>query len=636
MDERPFDEARSEMGQVVLKRKKESSPLEANAPVKERKSTNGGALKSIKKTMKKTKRKPKQSKAQQKSAELVILDFSKRDSDNDVLRYCLGSDNYGMCLLHPDQTVILPKESSAEQVLICSCCQPFEEDRGNIVHRRILQRRKWDIGSLPLNRNPFFSKYFAMLEAEVPLKEVQHVCYIDRHHPFVLEMDPDQSLQSQNKPDLLHSVERANIDFLSESVKKITQQVERALRRRMIDSSVSVAIEESQKQFRKKQRVTFQRGVARLINANRFIKIAKRTDHMLFDDSKTDEDVNNNLRTHLGMDSFGMCLRHPNNQTCSEECTLKLATVKICLICKSERLAGGKFQQPKDLKNVVGQIQKLQNNKREWHQRTNVLYHGKDYEGIRASTLVSTIDETLEHDEVRMPTKSVSPDAWKQAILDRLKQVQAWDSKNILRNNPVYANYFRLLELGVPLEAIKQTARLDGLNTDVLDLDPNDSAENQRSQLSPEAREELDRSVIGSDTGEDLEKLVGIVDHSFDKRLVARILSNKTASTGKKKKKAAKKKKKSKISTKKRGGQCDEIESELEEKKKRKLRLKKKIKRFLKSEENAAIEGITKEMEKQQTKIDALETELAQKNAIIEALQQKSAGATGLEGKVEC
>jgi hypothetical protein len=654
MDEKLFDEDSEIMGQVPEYKKASPQSQGEGEPVKERRST--GAFKSLKKKMKKTGHAKKKLKKQKNPAQLEILDYSKRESDSDVLRQCLGVDNYGMCLLHPDQPVILQENSNIEEVAVCKCCRSFEEENGDTIHRRILQRRQWDICTLPLNRNPFFCKYFAMLDAEVPFKDVQHMCYIDRQHPLMLELDSDQSIQTQNKSSLQQSVEQANMIFLSATVEKTAQQVERALRRLMIASSVSVAIEESLKQFRKKQRTTFQNGVARLVNANRFIDLARRTDRMLFDDSKTNGDFNNILRTHLGMDNFGMCLRHPNNQTCSEQCTLKLATVQTCLICKSERLAGGKYQQPKDLKNVVGQITKLQSNKREWHQRTNVLYDGKDYDSIRASTR----DETLDHDEIQMPRKSVTVDTWKQGILDRLRQVQAWDSKNALRNNPVYAKYFRLLEIGVPLEALKQTARLDGLNVEVLDLDPNDSVENQRAKLSPEACEELDSSVFDGDAAGDLEKLVGIVDHSFEKRLLAMKLLHANAKTVKKKKKETKKKKKEtkKKETKKKSKKTakerqqsvhesshlpDETTSEQQQQKKRKLRLTKKIKRWIKSEENSAIDNITEEMEKQQETIHKLEAEMAKKNAIIEALQQEDAspkaqstGTKDLEAKLEC
>jgi hypothetical protein len=651
MDETPFDEDSEIMKQVP--EYKEASPQSQGEgePVKERRST--GAFKSLKNKMKKTGHAKKKLKKQNNPAQLEILDYSKRESDSDVLRQCLGVDNYGMCLLHPDQHVILQENSNIEEVAVCKCCRSFEEENGDTIHRRILQRRQWDIGTLPLNRNPFFCKYFAMLDAEVPLKDVQHMCHMDRQHPLILELDSDQSIQTQDKSSLQQSVEQANIIFLSVTVEKTAQHVERALRRLMIASSVSVAIEESLKQFRKKQRMTFQNGVARLINANRFIDLARRTDRMLFDDRKTNGDFNSILRMHLGMDNFGMCLRHPNNQICSEQCTLKLATVQTCLICKSERLAGGKYQQPKDLSNIVGQIQKLQSNKREWHQRTNVLYNGKDYDSIQASTR----DETLDYDEIQMPRKSVTVDAWKQGILDRLRQVQAWDSKNALRNNPVYAKYFRLLEIGVPLEALKQTALLDGLNVEVLDLDPNDSVENQRAKLSPEACEELDSSVFDGDAAGDLEKLVGIVDHSFEKRLLAMKLLRTNAKTVKKKKKETKKKeketkkKKSKKTAKERqqsvhessGLPSDETTSEQQQQKKRKLRLKKKIKRWINSEENTAIDNITKEMGKQQETIHKLEAEMAKKDAIIEALQQKdaspkpqSAGTKDSEANLEC
>eukprot|EP00980_Cylindrotheca_fusiformis_P027137 scaffold19016_cov147-Cylindrotheca_fusiformis.AAC.1 len=638
----------------------------------------------MKKQKKKKKTKKKSSKKTKENAKssIEVLDYSKqRDSDNDVLRHCLGMDNYGMCLKHPDQTILLPSTSSndsnshAEEVLLCSQCSDpsMLEESSSTIHRRILQRREWDVVTIQLNRNPFFVKYFAMLEARVPLKEVQHICYIDRQHPLVLELDPNQSIQGQvrSKKDedddqndssfaLQHSVEQANLRFMSTNVDKTAQQVERALRRRVIAASVSVAIEESVRQFRKKQRLTFQKGVARLINVHRFLKIAKRSDLLLFDD-QTGSDFNNHLRTHLGMDGFGMCLRHPNNTICSESSARKLAPVQSCRICKSEQLAGGNLYHPqttKDLKSVIGQIQKLQHNKKEWHQRTNVMYHGREFDEASSSNNL-LLDETTAYETVpvQLPNaKEVSVEEWKCGILDRLQQVRLWNSKKSnLRNNPVYAKYFRLLEIGVPLQAVKQTALLDGWNEEILDLDPNDAIENQRNHLTSEAaRKELDQSLMKNDNGstsvENLEHLFGIVDQSFDKRLIAMKLERHKASTEKiikKKKKKDDKTKKTKKSSKASDNQeqSADASNELpndgtslvqEEKKKRKLRLKKKVKRFLKSDKKLAIEKITKEMEKQQTTIDKLEAELAQKDAIIASLQLKIADTKDLERKLEC
>ncbi|KAL3944459.1 MAG: hypothetical protein SGBAC_001487 [Bacillariaceae sp.] len=492
-------------------------------------------------------KKPKKSKAKAQPLP-EILDDSKREADNNILRQHLGVDNHGMCLLHPDQPIIRRKKSG-EVVSTCKCCQSYDDEQRSKVQQRIMQRRNWNITSLPLNRCPFFSKYFAMIELNVPMEDVQNTCFIDRQHPLVLELNPETCIAHQNVPTLQATVEQANECFLLTSLEENEKQLEQALRRRRISESVTQAIDKSMKQFREKQRSTLRRGVNKIMRANRFIGVAKRTDELLFDDSKIEGEYNNSLRMNLGMDNFGTCLRHPNNQICSEPCVKKLAPVQFCRICKSERLAGGKYAQPKELGAVVNQIQKLQSNKKAWHQRTNVLYYGKDYDSIHPSTR----DETSVRKSIAPANGKMTSEVWEQGILERVKQVQAWDSSNSLRNDPIYAKYFRLLEIGVPFEAVQETALLDGLNADVLELDPNDCLENQKDKLSANALEEAKALMPEDTTLEDLKITVEVVDASFDKRLlatkVARAKDNhkkKVKDSEKKGKKAAKKEKKEK------------------------------------------------------------------------------------------
>jgi len=583
----------------------------------------------------------KKSKAPKKSKKKVqplpeILDDSKREADNNILRQNLGVDNYGMCLLHADQPIIRKTESD-EVINTCKCCQSYDDGQRSIVQQRIMQRRNWNITSLPLNRCPFFSKYFAMMDLNVPMEDVQNACFIDRQHPLVLELDPEECIARQSVPTLQATVEQANEYFLLTPVKENEEKVEHAMRRRRISESVTQAIDKSMVQFREKQRSTFRKGVAKIVRANLFVGAAKRMDQLLFDDSKMEGEYNNSLRMILGMDNFGMCLRHPNNQICSKRCTNKLDPVQICRICKSERLAGGKYAQPKELGAVVNQIQKLQNNKKAWHQRTNVLYYGKDYDAIHPSTR----DETSERKPIAPPKRKMTSEEWEQGIRDRVKQVHAWDSSNSLRNNPVYAKYFRLLEIGVPFEAVKQTALLDGLNADVLELDPDDCLENQKEKLSADALEEV-RALMPEDTTlEDLENTVEAVDEAFDKRLLATKVAkakDKTkkvvAKQEKKEKKKAEKKEKKEIKKAEKKEKKAEKKEKKEIKKKRKTMSKEaaedtnsldqtRVKPLVISSEDSAVANTTKETGEQQQTIAQLQAALAEKDAIIEALQRK-------------
>ncbi|CAJ1933531.1 unnamed protein product [Cylindrotheca closterium] len=580
-------------------------------------------------------KKPKKSKKKVQPL-TEILDDSKRESDNNILRQYLGVDNYGMCLSHPGEPVIR-KTESGEEISTCQCCASYDDGYRRVVQQRILQRRNWDITSLPLNRCPFFSKYFAMMDLNVPMEDVQNSCFIDRHHPLVLELDPEECIARQGVPTLQATVEQANEYFMYTPLIENEQQVGSIMKRREISESVTKAIDKSMMQFRAKQRSTFRKGVTKMIRVNRFLGAAKREDDLIFDDSTIEGQYNNSLRMNLGMDNFGMCLRHPNIQICSKRCTKKLAPVQICRICKSERLAGGKYAQPKEVGAIVNQIQKLQRDKKAWHQRTNVLYYGKDYDAIHPSTR----DESSERKPIAPKKRKMTSEEWEQGIRQRVKQVQAWDSSNSLRNNPVYAKYFRLLEIGVPFEAVQQTAILDGLNADVLELDPDDCLENQKEKLSADVLEEV-RALIPDDTTlEDLENTVEAVDEAFDKRL----LTTKVAKAKDKSKKSAvkvEKKEKKKVAKKEKKEKKKAAKKEKKEIKKRRKTMSKEAIEDANSldqtrvknlalpvlSEDQAVGKTAKQTEDQHQAIARLQAELAEKDAIIEALRRKEQEAS--------
>lgn len=638
---------------------------------------------SVYQSMKDFVRKPTIQKKSKKKVEPIveILDDSRREKDNDILRQYLGVNNYGKCLKHPDQPIIVRTEDSEEEVKTCKYCNSHDDGHRSIIQQRILQRRDWIICGLPLKQCPLFSKYFAMMELNVPVEIVQNACYIDRHHPLVLELNPDECIAMQGVPSLQANVEYANERFLLTSLEDSEKQVGRVMQRRMISAHVTAKIDEAMVQFRAKQRSTFQKGVAKLIRVNKFLGGAKRLDELLFDDSHIEGAYNNSLRMNLGMDNFGMCLRHPNNRICSRRCAEKLDPVQICRICKSEKLAGGKFAQPKQLGAINNQIQKLQKNQQAWHQRTNILYYGQDFESIHPSTR----DESSIRKSIVPAKRKMTIAEWEQSIRDRVKQVQAWDAKNVLGSNPVYAKYFFLLKIGVPFDAVKETALLDGLNADVLALDPSDSLENQKDKLSADALEEVRALIPEDSTAEELENTVKVVDEAFDKRLLfthvvkAKDEHNKVAVKKEKKEKKAKEKtekkeKKKKEKTEKKEKKAKEKIEKKEKKKKEKAEKKEKkestkkkkkktkskeddaaisasgeemsktddetrkeIAELLKSGDTKAAEKIANDMNERESRISRLEAELAKKEAMIEALQkeQQTAGGSKYHDTVE-
>ncbi|CAJ1934989.1 unnamed protein product [Cylindrotheca closterium] len=192
------------------------------------------------------------------------------------------------------------------------------------------------------------------------------------------------------------------------------------------------------------------------------------------------------IQTHLGCDDKGMCLRHPNMIIVGKVNEFRFKSIFSCKICASEQKAGGHARQRKSMCMVIGDIKSLQKDRRSWRKRTQVMHHGKEYDS----------DEDDSYDEGKQSDSSNSldsiekitgffaegtdaddlskqDDVWKEKVAGRVAQVRAWDGKAALKCNPVFAKYFRMVSLGVPPDAVKQSCEFDGWDPRVMDLDPN-------------------------------------------------------------------------------------------------------------------------------------------------------------------
>jgi hypothetical protein len=189
------------------------------------------------------------------------------------------------------------------------------------------------------------------------------------------------------------------------------------------------------------------------------------------------------IRLHLGVDDKGRCLRHPNQHITSKVDKHRFESIHICLICDSEIQAGGLYQR-KSMKNVIDALNDLQGDKVAWREKTNILYHGKAYDpqedehdnknnnnnnkdandghSVKSNNSSdNSLTHTLEffdkgEDEKKQKNnkhieeedENEDDEAWKEEVSRRAAHVRAWDAKMALRQHPMYAKYFRMMNVG--------------------------------------------------------------------------------------------------------------------------------------------------------------------------------------------
>jgi hypothetical protein len=180
------------------------------------------------------------------------------------------------------------------------------------------------------------------------------------------------------------------------------------------------------------------------------------------------------IRCHLGVDDKGRCLRHPNQHVTGKVDKHRFESIRICLICDSEIQAGGLYQR-KSMKNVIDALNELQGDKVAWREKTNILYHGKafdpqeddhdnehdndnnkDANDGHSNSSDNSLTHTLEFFDKAKNNKTIEEEddeneddqAWKEEVSRRAAHVRAWDGKMALRQNPTYAKYFRMMNVG--------------------------------------------------------------------------------------------------------------------------------------------------------------------------------------------
>ncbi|KAL3942422.1 MAG: hypothetical protein SGBAC_003381 [Bacillariaceae sp.] len=253
------------------------------------------------------------------------------------------------------------------------------------------------------------------------------------------------------------------------------------------------------------------------------------------------------IRQHLGIDDKGCCLRHPNQFiTDKVQPNRRFETIKICLICDSEIQAGGKRQR-KSMHNVISDLNTLIEDKTAWRNKTNVLYNGAEYipdedeeneqddpdvfkkkvyekeePDKDYSHMLNFYNKEVEEAKARKnknnsnknknknKSKKKHPDSdesteinldvieqedkmWKEEVKQRVSHVRAWDGDMALKQNPVYAKYFRMVDVGIPKQAIENSMEMDGLDVRIMSLDPNRPLQDQVDDIPDMAEEEREK-----------------------------------------------------------------------------------------------------------------------------------------------
>lgn len=219
----------------------------------------------------------------------------------------------------------------------------------------------------------------------------------------------------------------------------------------------------------------------------------------------------------LGIDRSGMCIRHPKQLICKFphfESTAKYQeklppVVNFCRICRSDASeeGGGRTRghQPA-MVNTIGEVQELQSDRKEWKESTSILgMERKPYDVGDDEPSSSDIDSDETGHKIGFESDDVLLQAdWVEYARFRILQVCSWEDRFALKNHHIFCHYFKMLQFGVAIDAVKFAIQTDGYHPSIMDLAPNVPLELQVNQLVPDALENLRlKGAITKETGKD-------------------------------------------------------------------------------------------------------------------------------------
>ena len=213
----------------------------------------------------------------------------------------------------------------------------------------------------------------------------------------------------------------------------------------------------------------------------------------------------------FGMDRSGMCIRHPNQiifdipQQSIGMTEYQNHPVNTCRICRSESKGGGdghvRRHQPAMI-NVIEEVQKMQSNRKEWKKRTGILGMKSSHHVLQIrsnrNSLKMNEDDSLDGDDDSgdefggdSDEDCLTEKEWEELARFRIIQVRVWQDYFGIKHHPFFCHYFKMIQVGVPIEAVKHAVEMDGYDPSIMDLEINRSLEMRLDKLSPEALENL-------------------------------------------------------------------------------------------------------------------------------------------------
>lgn len=229
--------------------------------------------------------------------------------------------------------------------------------------------------------------------------------------------------------------------------------------------------------------------------------------------------LNEVIKDAVGCNDRGCCLHHQNQVVMARSKISRYEEISSCRICDSEEKAGGKKHR-KSMDKVIQDIVDLQSDKDTWSSRTSIMHHGNaDWDDDDELDFTEFTETEINEDDEEMTL--VSEEVWMQGLTVRVRQVRARNDKTALKHNLVYRKYYKQLDIGVPVDAVKLICEADGNLPWILDLDRNISLQDQLhgKQLDP-AEDTILQNILDKEAQE-MEKLDVLLDRvkkGFEKR----------------------------------------------------------------------------------------------------------------------
>ncbi len=213
------------------------------------------------------------------------------------------------------------------------------------------------------------------------------------------------------------------------------------------------------------------------------------------------------LGISLGIDCWGSCIKHSNELICNisqfewdtKDHQTRWPVVYSCRLCRSE-VTPDRCRHA--MVNVIGQVQELEVDRKEWKEYSTQMENKTQQNGITQLKVgyddlellsSSDIDSDESDDENAHSQNDVhqTEPKWIKFLSSRISQASSWDDRFAIKNHPIVCHYFRMLQDGVPDDVVKLDVESDGFPSSIVDLEPDLPLERQVDRLNADALSSL-------------------------------------------------------------------------------------------------------------------------------------------------